>query len=68
MLCQLIFITEKFTLSKLSEAMHALGRLGQPADIARAIVFLLDPANSWITGQVLAVDGGLSRVRPRMKA
>ncbi len=52
---------------KLSEAMHALGRLGQPADIARAIVFLLDPANSWITGQVLAVDGGLSRVRPRMK-
>lgn len=52
---------------KLSEAMHALGRLGQPADIARAIVFLLDPANSWIMGQVLAVDGGLSRVRPRMK-
>ena len=48
--------------------MHALGRLGQPEDIARAIVFLLDPANSWITGQVLAVDGGLSRVRPRMKA
>jgi NAD(P)-dependent dehydrogenase (short-subunit alcohol dehydrogenase family) len=48
--------------------MHPLGRLGQPADIARAIVFLLDPANSWITGQVLAVDGGLSRVRPRMKA
>jgi NAD(P)-dependent dehydrogenase (short-subunit alcohol dehydrogenase family) len=42
--------------------------LGLPVDIARAIVFLLDPANSWITGQVLAVDGGLSRVRPRMKA
>lgn len=52
---------------KFSEAMHALGRLGKPGDIARAIVFLLDPANSWITGQVLAVDGGLSRVRPRIK-
>jgi NAD(P)-dependent dehydrogenase (short-subunit alcohol dehydrogenase family) len=53
---------------KVSEAMHALGRLGKPEDVARAIVFLLDPANNWITGQVLAVDGGLSRVRPRIKA
>ena len=48
--------------------MHALGRLGQPEDIARAIAFLLDPANNWITGQVLAVDGGLSRVRPKARA
>ncbi len=52
---------------KVSESMHALGRLGQPEDIARAIIFLLDPANDWITGQVLGVDGGLSRVRPKMK-
>jgi NAD(P)-dependent dehydrogenase (short-subunit alcohol dehydrogenase family) len=52
---------------KASEAMHALGRLGEPEDAARAIAFLLDPANDWITGQVLAVDGGLSRVRPRLK-
>jgi NAD(P)-dependent dehydrogenase (short-subunit alcohol dehydrogenase family) len=51
---------------KVSEAMHALGRLGTADDVARAIVFLLDPANSWITGQVLAVDGGLSRVRPKI--
>lgn len=56
------------TSRKFSEAMHALGRLGKPADVARAIVFLLDPDNSWITGQVLAVDGGLSSVRPRIKA
>lgn len=53
---------------KLSETMHALGRLGKPEDVARAIVFLLDPANDWITGQVLAVDGGLSSVRPKIKA
>lgn len=52
---------------KVSESMHALGRLGQPEDIARAIIFLLDPANDWITGQVLGVDGGLSRVRPKIK-
>jgi NAD(P)-dependent dehydrogenase (short-subunit alcohol dehydrogenase family) len=61
-------LTGNETSRKFSEAMHALGRLGKPEDVARAIVFLLDPANSWITGQVLAVDGGLSRVRPKMKA
>jgi 3-oxoacyl-[acyl-carrier protein] reductase len=52
---------------KVSEAMHPLGRIGQPEDIARAIAYLLDPANDWITGQVLAVDGGLAHVRPRIK-
>jgi NAD(P)-dependent dehydrogenase (short-subunit alcohol dehydrogenase family) len=50
-----------------SKAMHALDRIGTPEDIARAIVFLLNPENNWITGQVLAVDGGLSRVRPKIK-
>jgi NAD(P)-dependent dehydrogenase (short-subunit alcohol dehydrogenase family) len=50
-----------------SKAMHALGRIGDPKDIARAIVFLLNPENNWITGQVFPVDGGLSRVRPKMK-
>jgi 3-oxoacyl-[acyl-carrier protein] reductase len=52
----------------ISESMHALNRLGQPEDIARAIAFFLDPVNDWITGQVLAVDGGLARVRPKKKA
>jgi 3-oxoacyl-[acyl-carrier protein] reductase len=52
---------------KLSEGMHALGRLGTPDDVARAIVFLLDPVNDWITGQVFAVDGGLSSLRPKVK-
>lgn len=61
-------LTANETARKFSEAMHALGRLGKPEDVARAIVFLLDPSNSWITGQVLAVDGGLSRVRPKVKA
>ncbi|MBM3617327.1 MAG: SDR family oxidoreductase [Alphaproteobacteria bacterium] len=61
-------LTSNETSRKFSETMHALGRLGKPEDVARAIVFLLDPQNSWITGQVLAVDGGLSRVRPKMKA
>ena len=37
-----------------------LGRIGEPDDVARAAVFLCDPANDWITGALLAVDGGLS--------
>lgn len=53
---------------KASEMMHALGRLGRPEDIASAIAFFVDPNNSWVTGQVLSVDGGLAHVRPKMKA
>jgi len=60
-------ITGNETSRKFSEAMHALGRLGKAEDIARAIVFLLDPHNNWITGQCLGVDGGLSHIRPKMK-
>lgn len=50
---------------KASLAMHPLGRLGEPGDVARAIAWLLDPAQSWITGQVLGVDGGLADVKAR---
>ncbi|MEM1072221.1 MAG: SDR family oxidoreductase [Planctomycetota bacterium] len=50
---------------KASLAMHPLGRIGQPEDIARAIEFVLSPDASWLTGQVIGVDGGLARVRPR---
>ncbi len=35
-------------------------RIGTPDDIARAVVFLASPDSSYITGQVLTVDGGLS--------
>lgn len=36
------------------------GRLGDPADIARVVQFLTDPVNSYLTGQVIVVDGGLT--------
>lgn len=50
---------------KASVAMHALGRIGEPEDVAGAVTFLLDPGNTWMTGQVLGIDGGLAHVRPR---
>jgi 3-oxoacyl-[acyl-carrier protein] reductase len=37
----------------------ALGRLGSPADIARAVAFLAGPAGAYITGETLHVNGGM---------
>lgn len=37
---------------------HPIGRIGQTTDIAQAVAFLLNPENSFVTGAMLAVDGG----------
>ena len=47
-----------------SNSMHALGRLGEPQQVASLINWLLDPTNSWTTGEVFSIDGGLAKVRP----
>lgn len=44
-------------------ARHPLRRIGQPSDIAHAVSYLLSDQSAWVTGQVLAVDGGISRLR-----
>jgi NAD(P)-dependent dehydrogenase (short-subunit alcohol dehydrogenase family) len=44
--------------------LNPAGRIGAPDDVARAMAFLLDPANSWLSGQVLGVDGGQGVLRP----
>jgi NAD(P)-dependent dehydrogenase (short-subunit alcohol dehydrogenase family) len=41
-------------------ALHPLGRLGEPEDVARAVLFLASDEASWITGHALVVDGGFS--------
>jgi 3-oxoacyl-[acyl-carrier protein] reductase len=42
---------------------HPLQRIGQPADIAAMALFLLSSNSSWITGQVMHVDGGMSTLK-----
>lgn len=62
-------LTERITgnevVAKGSLAMHALGRFGEASEVASAIAWLLDPEQSWVTGQVIGVDGGLATVRTR---
>jgi NAD(P)-dependent dehydrogenase (short-subunit alcohol dehydrogenase family) len=41
-----------------SRATHPLGRVGQPEDIANAIVFLASDRSAWITGASIPIDGG----------
>lgn len=42
---------------------HASQRLGEPEDIAALAAFLVSSESSWITGQIIGVDGGRSSVR-----
>lgn len=62
-------LTEKITSNEraleASRSMHPLQRVGEPQDIAPLALTLLDPANSWMSGEVICVDGGLARLRGR---
>lgn len=58
-------ITSNEVVRKASEAMHPLGRIGQPDEIACVIEWLLGPHATWVTGQSIGVDGGLAAVRGR---
>jgi NAD(P)-dependent dehydrogenase (short-subunit alcohol dehydrogenase family) len=42
---------------------HPLGRIGQASDVANMANFLLQTENSWITGQIIGVDGGIGSLR-----
>jgi NAD(P)-dependent dehydrogenase (short-subunit alcohol dehydrogenase family) len=45
---------------KFQAGMLPLRRMGDPAEVARWIYLLAEPASSWVTGQIIAVDGGMT--------
>ena len=51
-----------------SLGLHPLGRLGEPNDIASAIQWLADDEQSWVTGQVIGVDGGLAQLKTKSRS
>jgi NAD(P)-dependent dehydrogenase (short-subunit alcohol dehydrogenase family) len=61
-------IWENSASSKASAEMHALGRLGEPENVASLVAWLLDAENDWITGQVIGVDGGLGHLLSRRRS
>ena len=42
------------------ERMHPLGRIGQPIDVAWGALYLASDESSWVTGQCISIDGGIS--------
>ncbi len=50
---------------KTSCAMHPLGRIGEPGEVAGVLDWLLGPEATWVTGQVIGIDGGLGTIRAR---
>lgn len=60
-------VSNEFAL-KASTAFHPLGRIGEPEDVAAAILWLLSDESAFITANVIAVDGGLSSIKLRPSA
>lgn len=61
-------ITGNEMMLRASTAMHPLGRIGRPEEVASLIVWLLSEQGSWVTGQVIGIDGGLGSVRAKASA
>lgn len=58
-------ITSNEAALQASVKMHPLGRIGEADEVASAVEWFLDPVQSWVTGQVLGVDGGLGSIKSR---
>ena len=58
-------LTSNPNVLKATSAMHPLGRIGEPEEVASAICWLLSGHQGWVTGQVLGIDGGLGTLQAR---
>lgn len=60
-------LAERFTSTpekiEASAKLNPLKKLGSPEELANALVFLLTERSSWMTGQIVAVDGGMSTLK-----
>ena len=56
------FLSSEEKIEKMNER-HPLKRIGTPQDMAEITYFLLSEASSWMTGQILGVDGGMSSLK-----
>ena len=60
-------LTESITNNKMSldysKNLHGLNRIGKPDNFVPMVTSLIDPKSDWITGQTIAIDGGLSNVK-----
>lgn len=61
-------LVENEAQAEASRRMHVLGRLGEPEEVASLVAWLMDPTNSWVTGQTIGIDGGLGQTHPRPRA
>ena len=52
-------VAELPELKEQMETRTPLGRLGEPDDIAAAVLYLASPASAYVTGKMLEVDGGI---------
>ena len=59
------FITQNEGALHASVDMHPLKRIGQPKDIVNGLAWLIDPEQSWVTGQIIGIDGGLGALHQR---
>jgi NAD(P)-dependent dehydrogenase (short-subunit alcohol dehydrogenase family) len=47
-----------------SDKRHPIGRVGTSEDLANAALFLLSEQSSWVTGQIIGIDGGMGTLKP----